>query len=282
MISRRVTLADGVPRWLLISQLEHARLSGVLAEHCLPRFAESATRVAGTKIEHVRQELLSTITHHDDGWRDWESAPPCDPQTRAPLNFNQLPVADSLAIWTKSIQTAKKIGDLAAWSVAGHFSGVFAISEHHRTDPQGAEWLENTTCLRTGWFANWQHRNPAIHTLALAEEALRWLQAFDILSLWPCMSYPVLGERVAEQPQPFDAAEPGWVFRSLRLAPPLTMGTIANEHNAKIAVTPWPFSQREIVLEAAASLVPINSYADAQEVLVAAEPFVARWVLVGG
>jgi len=53
MIRRNLTLVDGTPLWLLISQVEHARVSGELTEFWQQPFPS---------------EVVDAITQHDDGW----------------------------------------------------------------------------------------------------------------------------------------------------------------------------------------------------------------------
>ena len=83
MIRRDVTLPDGRPGWLRISQVDHARLSAELASRwgggrflpviCNPH-VEGENPLRG-----VRDEVLAAIRHHDDGWLSWETAPAIDP-----------------------------------------------------------------------------------------------------------------------------------------------------------------------------------------------------------
>ncbi len=113
MIRREIQFAVGVQQWLLISQIEHARLSGELAELCLSRFGGEDTALDG-----VRHELLQAIIHHDDGWAGWEAAPRLDPKLGRPLSFLELPLAEALTVWSNSIEAAHAFGEFAAWVVA--------------------------------------------------------------------------------------------------------------------------------------------------------------------
>ena len=126
MIRREVSFADGVKHWLLISQVEHARLSGVLAEKCLAMFAGDGQTAA-----RLQDELLAAITHHDDGWHEWEQVPRLDPQHGRPLSFLELSLDEALPIWDRSIIAASEIGQLAAWTVAGHFGALLATVSGH-------------------------------------------------------------------------------------------------------------------------------------------------------
>lgn len=270
MIRREVTWPDGRRRWLLVSQLEHARLSGVLAATCPEKFAAGHPATGSAELEAVRGEMLRAVAHHDDGWREWEEAPALD-ETGRPLTFTELPVEDSLAIWTGSVESAERLGALAPWTVAGHFSAILVASENHADCDAGWHWLREMTQRRHDWFHTWHAKNPSLHTAELAGEALRWVQLFDILSLWPCMSYPLPGEVDFQVPQPYRTAEDWQLVREILPQP--------NDPN-RMVVIPWPFAAQSIKLAASAQLVPVARYASEAELLAACEPYAATWQLV--
>lgn len=202
--------------WIFVSQVDHARLAGELARDW--------TRPLVMWPE-VNDELLATIDHHDDGWREWEAAPRVDPASGRPLQFTEMPLDQALAIWQRSIDTCRGVGPLAAWLVAGHFSALLRhANAWQRTDhPQSAlatEFLRRQDTDRIAWFREWQLRDPRRNALAVAENCLRWLQFFDALSLWFCCA-----ER--RQPETITGVEPA----SLQLTPQTT------EH---IGLSPWP------------------------------------------
>lgn len=269
MIRRELTFADGVKRWLLISQVEHARLSGVLADKCIGKFGGG-----DRSLDSVRQELLSAIYHHDEGWREWEHAPRLDPQGR-PLSFLELSVEEALLVWNRSIAAAAEIGELAAWAVAGHFSALLATFSDHAQEARARKWLHDIAQNRKQWFARWHERDPQLHTAEVAGEALKWLQLFDILSLWPCSQYPVAGEQVTSWPKPFRTGQllVGEIRPSTTQSPNVP---------SRIVFDPWPFETNEFTLQAAAYLVVARQYSSPEELLAAREPFVAEWVIGKG
>ncbi len=269
MIRREVRFADGVPQWLLISQVEHARLSGELAGRCITRFGGSRN-----SLTDVRHELLQAITHHDDGWREWEIQPRLDSEWGRPLSFLELPLDESLEIWSRSIESALEIGELAAWVVAGHFSALLATVGHHATEAHARSWLRDLATRRSEWFTNWYSRNKLLHTAELAGEALKWLQLFDILSLWPCSQYPVKGEQGSDCPHPFLNVENWTLVREIR-----PEFQLADGKPCRILFKPWPFDEPQILLKAAASLVPVRHYTSSPELMAARNPLTAEWVL---
>jgi hypothetical protein len=269
MIRRELTFANGQPQWLLISQVEHARLSGELARRCIDRFGPS-----GEAMSSVRQELLDAITHHDDGWLEWEHDPRLDPEHGRPLSFLELPTAEAFLIWDRSIEVARTIGELAAWVVAGHFSALLCTVGQHANEPMVRDWLRRVAIERSDWFARWHARDEALHTAELAGEALKWLQLFDILSLWPCSQYPVPGEQTPRYPQPFSFEENWTLVHEIRPA-----DEQPSSGPCRIVFDPWPFGDAGFSLSASASLVPVRRYADSRELLAACVPFTTEWVL---
>jgi hypothetical protein len=268
MIVREIQFADCRRQWLLISQVEHARLSGELARRCIDKFGDS-----NHVLNQVREELLQAIIHHDDGWAAWEAAPQLDPESGKPLSFMELTLADALEVWRGSIESASRYGDLAAWVVSGHFSALLCTIGHHSQESIARDWLYEFAAKRSEWFSRWRGQNVELHTLQLAGEALKWLQLFDILSLWPCSQYPVTSEVIRKSSEPLNVDN--WLLvREIRPCFELAGG----EH-ARIVFNPWPFNEREIVITAAAHLAPVWKYANPTELLSACVPFVAEWTL---
>jgi hypothetical protein len=246
MIVREVQFADGPPQWLLISQVEHARLSGELAKRCLTKFGD-----ANPALGQVREELLQAIIHHDDGWAEWEAAPRFDPKSGKPLSFMELPLAEALDVWNGSIESANRFGDLAPWVVAGHFSALLCTIGSHSQEPAARDWLRHIAEKRSLWFTQWRARHEALHTVALAGEALKWLQLFDILSLWPCSQYPVPGEIIRKPPSHSSTSTIGcWSARFIRTLNSQVESTLASysspgrSTNSKSRSPPRPTSCR--------------------------------------
>jgi hypothetical protein len=116
MIRRLGSAAEGTTgQWILISQIDHARLSGQLAEYW---------GAQGYSPLSPRDELLWAINHHDDGWGEWEQTPDVDPKSGHPRSFTEMELGDALVIWTASIESARQAGNLEAYLVAGHFCAL--------------------------------------------------------------------------------------------------------------------------------------------------------------
>lgn len=264
MIRREFNTEPGKPQWLLITQLEHARLSGELAKHW--GHAPFIPLVCA-------EQLLPTVYLHDDGWRTWEQSPEIDSQTGRPLGFTEMPLAESLDIWTKSIERAASIGPLAAWGVAGHFTSLLSHADE-ATQPAARTWLAACEQQRAGWLSQWlssahdqtigsgPDRNQEQAELALAQ-----LKLFDWLSLWLC-----LAERTTLQ----EFEIPG--------SPKLTITPLpqqSEQHTQTLLLDPWPLTTGELTLSVTGRLVPVRHYTSDQELAeVPADQHTLTWRLV--
>lgn len=84
---------DSQNGWLLVSQLEHARLAHDLA---------AAWGNGLTPSLPLGEWLLPAIRDHDEGWLKWELAPDLN-EEGSPRSFMEMPAEDSVAIWSRSI-----------------------------------------------------------------------------------------------------------------------------------------------------------------------------------
>jgi len=234
MIRRQQITSDGTRRWILVPQIEHARLSGDLARRWGGRHVQSL---------EPREELLAAIYHHDDGWRRWQSAPGVDPESGKPRSFTEMPLEASLPIWSESILVAADIGPLAGWAVSGHFCDLLRHS-HFADEPAAVNWLAEQDAARAGWFARWAEIDPEQNTVARADRALAHLQMFDALSLWFCC---------AARADPHTVDTPGGLAV-----------TVEPQDEATMSVDPWPFTESEVRLTATGRAIPVARYADAQ------------------
>jgi hypothetical protein len=243
------------PAWILISQIEHAHLAARLAEHW------GAGEFAPL---WPRRELLWAIEHHDDGWRQWDLAPDVDPTNGRPRSFTEMEPADSAAIWSASIETARDAGPLEAYVVAGHFCALSRrVSGWLSADIRSEivePFLTRYENLMTGCLNSWQAMDPILNTQAAAELALAQLQFFDVLSLWFCCSAASESEAVQ--------------------APAGPLLTLTPQGSERVELTPWPLQVPQLHVEAEGRLVAAQSY-DGREELAAASAQSAqlRWEL---
>lgn len=272
MIRRSLPLAargaeEHPQSWLMISQIEHARVSHQLASEWRGLLADAPPP--------VRDEVLAAILHHDDGWADWERTPKIDPDHGRPYGFTEMPPAEAQAIWTGSIDVCRRIGPLAGWVVASHFIELQdkQDDDYHDWKP----WLAASRRLSDGWLAAWQAADPS-HTRALAEDCVRVLQAFDWLSLWLCCRAPVWVGSEPSETLDFGADE--GPIEAVTFTPneqPPAQGELP-----AIGVAPWPFASDRVRVEVESTAVSAGRYLNFQEVLREAQPIPNGWTLLPG
>ncbi len=286
MIRRNTPLGDHPNKWLLISQIEHARVSAALADAWLTT-SPGATLPIDLPTE-VRQELLSALTHHDDGWASWESNPTLDPVLGQPYSFLDLPREESLPLWRDSITLARRIGPLAGWIVAGHFSRLLHDSDDAATSA-ARQWFDTFDPLRQQWLAEWQAIDPAHHTLPVAERCLFWLRLFDWLSLWLCCQSPAHPDEVRAH----GASNAMLLDEGPLSSQPIRFEPATQQSPGEprtVQVTPWPFSSVEkkaeinieINVEVLGYTVPQKVYLTSEALATKRSPIRLRWRLTPG
>lgn len=262
MIRRNIKLDDRKESWLLVSQVEHARISGELAK----AWAESYSA-----------EVIDAITHHDDGWAAREAAPQFDVDRGRPLSFTELAVEDAIKIWDGSIACARRFGPLAGAIVAGHFAGLASGSEH-ASQPLAKTWIDNSKQERRAWLDEWSRLSEA-NTQEAAEQAQQMLYSADLLSLWLCMNGPVSSDSddastANSEMQTRSSTVLGkFSFRQQDLK------ALAAEIVWQGSLVPWPFAARELRLQSPALRVPTAKYNSWAEITAAARPVTLRWEL---
>lgn len=269
MIRREIEFSDGDRLWLLVSQVDHARVSGELVRYSREEFSA---------------EVIDGITHHDDGWAAWEAEPKLNPEIGAPYSFLEMPLAESLVIWDNSIVTARKFGPLAGFIVAGHFYNLLNESDH-ATGPAALAWLAAKRKVRTAWLDEWVRTNPT-HTLDHANQAQQQLLVADLFSLWLCCDCPIAegDASILEQS--------AMKIRAKKLLGQyqFTVVGVGRRHPTPdntvealawvVAVDPYPFSISPLSLTLNAICVPATRYANWQEIEAASRPFELRWRLI--
>jgi hypothetical protein len=275
MIRRELSRADGFRGWLLISQRVHARLSGELAARCVVTLGNN---LSADQEASLRGEMLEAIAVHDDGWEEWEQAPRLDEASGRPLNFNELPAAQSLPIWTASIELGRQRGLLAGSMIAAHFLRLLEMSESLGQEPEAQRWRAHYEPQRDAWRAAWAAQE-AWRTPPLADLAAEWLWVFDAASLWLCLEYPLWGTPRDKEVRPWELDPKGPLASIWSCASP---GGSAGGEAGQLAaarVSPWLFDGAGFELEGDAVRVAAGVYADGSALLAAAEGTQVKWRL---
>lgn len=269
MIRREIQLSESERLWLLISQVDHAGISGTLTANLKEEFST---------------EVVEAITHHDDGWAEWEEAPKINPEVGAPFSFLEMPLMEALPIWDRSIAAARGLGPLGGFIVAGHFYGLLSESDHSQ-EPAATAWLTAKRKVRTAWLDEWIRSNPA-NSLEAAQQAQRQLAIADLFSLWLCCDAPlaaapgniledsVMGLRLEKLWEQYQFSVIGAGRRH---------ATLENTTEALawvVAVDPYPFGPSPLSLSAIGKLVPVGEYDDWQDLQAVSRPIELRWRLI--
>jgi hypothetical protein len=238
---------------LLVTQPDHAALSGMLASHIGNDRYSSPDR---------RSEFISAVAMHDAGWESHDAAPILN-AAGFPLHVFETPPTLSTRIWSCSVERAADLGPYAALLVSLHHFAlsdlsirarqltprdVFELNKFQHNQIELQESLRKQLGLRTD--------NPLYLGLASpgadpAEDQLRFnfrlLTLCDRLSLELCCGkaiFPTIEEILAR---------PG--------ARALTLQTQMPDH-LTLRVDPWPFDGEVIVGDIPCRRVTAQRFAD--------------------
>ena len=285
MIRRELKMIEG-PAWLLVSQVEHARLSAELARHWIAPGSEGVVCDAD-RSNDVPRQALAAIEHHDDGWDRWERAPEIDPKHGGPLSYRGEVALDKvLVIWSDSIASARQHGPLAGWMVARHFLYLLEGSESNASDA-AQKWRETMESNCATWLSEWQAADSR-HTEEVARRAVSFLQLFDSLSLWLCCDCPIPG-RDPDESLPCDSFRshsPSGDLGSYQFTPlPAASAQLMPGHqretiNRRVVVNPFPFDVRSLSLGARGAVVPRLPSMHWRQMAADSTPFHLAWEFV--
>ena len=277
MIRREGFDQDALSHWVLISQVDHARISAELATHWGNATLAPVIAATATPLAAIRREVLAAVKHHDDGWQGWSREPDFDSSGR-PRSFMEMPLDQALPIWSKSIARARAIGPLAGAIVAGHFSALLSSSD--RCDQQPArQWLAERSREQSAWLGEWEAINPAWHTPQMSSLALRWLQFFDALSLWICGHAPTPAEsRPPAVPYPLSLPDDNSV--TIVAATGHRPARDASAPRPSLScLQPWPFVNDTVSFQAEGDVVPIRHYRSVDELVAVRKVCHLHWLL---
>ena len=245
--------------WLLVSQMDHARIAGEIAgvwgNETVPPLPRPAV-------------LVPSVRFHDDGWKEWESEPTVDPETGGPRNFTEMPMPEATSIWVRSIEQAAKRNPLDGLWVSKHFTYLAEqIRPSRRSDKTEKfaidSFLASQKPLRSVWRGKALKQFEGIPELeAGIEIGLKWLQFFDALSLWLCCA-------PRTEPNTFTLPD----------GTPLIARPQSPED---IVLDPWPLKPKLITLSVLARRIVARKYADQAELgqaLVFGSPVSLHWRL---
>jgi hypothetical protein len=239
--------------FLLITQHDHALISGELAEH----FGNELFAAPQPRKEAVRGVAL-----HDCGWPLHDDEPTINPDG-LPLHVFETSREIALKVWTASVERATTVDPYAGLLVSLHvlnlsvfastlpqFSGEnpperFAMIKFQQKEIERQEKLRMQLGLRTDRPGH--HKLP--HDVTQKKEDLltfnfRMLQAMDVISLAACCTTPPTSQTQDIIPQP------GGAPQRLSLA----------RNGNDVIVDPWPFNENVIELMIPVCRIPRKKY----------------------
>lgn len=245
--------------WLLISQMDHARIAGEIADVWGSEAASPLTRP---------EVLAKSVRHHDDGWKEWEAEPQLDPESGGPRNFTEMPMPEVIPLWNRSIEQAAKRNPLDGLWVSKHFTYLAEQARPARRSDKSEKaaidaFLVGQKPLRSVWRGKALKQFADIPALeAAVETGLKWLQFFDALSLWLCCA-------PRTEPQSFQL-------------PDGTTLTARPQSPEAIVLEPWPLKPKLLTISLLARRIVARKYADTTELgqaLVFGSPVSLHWRL---
>lgn len=171
---------------------------------------------------------------HDHGWQSWEENPQIQPDSGHPYDFLGLPSDEHVELYRRGIQIAVDQHPYTGLLVSLHGTGLYKqrygcmpdltfkeVSEEYRNAVDG--YLADQERLQEELCADMQPDETTLWT------HYRWLQVWDLISLFLCMSDPSERRRLSLGAVPSAPGGPE-IRMSVHGAGPGLFG-----------VTPWPF-----------------------------------------
>ena len=170
--------------WQVVLQVDHAELSGAIADV----WADRGERHASVALAARR---------HDDGWAVWERSPLVDDDGR-PVNFLDVQVPAHLAFYRAGIAAISDEDSYAGLLVSMHGTGIYR--QRYGEDPGlKLTFADDVADLVNAFVAEQEGEHEERAAAAGVDDDLRWadyrrLQAYDRLSLAFCMRDLAEGE----------------------------------------------------------------------------------------
>ena len=262
------TVVEGQTR--LISQPDHAALSGYLAAHWgNVEFAVPGHFAASSNAERLRAETVLAIAEHDNGWWEWEADPEIDHRDGLPLHLTDISQQTGFERWRRGVARFEQRHPYVALLISFHAYRLVAprvdklpapAHQHPLFGlpgamalPRGEEWdeairfvadLENGQReLKTRLAADpsWAAAVKAEHL----DPHARLLQVADALSLYLCLG--------AGTERSFDEVPRGNRGDRVSL-------TLVPRSGGRVAVEPYPFDSDPLPMVLPARVVDSPPY----------------------
>lgn len=235
---------------ILINQTDHAKLSGIFAAHW-----GNADFARPTPWDSV----VRGVAFHDCGWLTYESSPICDPATKAPPNFQQVPLdATQLRAFQNGLDWIWGVDPYAGLLVSRHRTGLWQKRYGAIVSPASGSARVLSDEVHAFIQRNEAKQEALTATLDRSEVEINYqlLQVMDLLSLYLCTSEPKV-EQIGLAPTRYDGASGAGA-----------MLTLTPASATRIVIDPWPLDVPE--LEASFVYRHVKSTFETQEAFRAA------------
>ena len=249
--------------WIVISQMDHARLSGAL-------MARWGNKACAPPDPHA--DVLLAITEHDNGWDEWEQAPEIHPDTGYPLQFNELRFEAFSAVWRRGTERHRKSRPYASLILTLHAASLARRRLKNVLGPHqdqeggrflGEKWPDTEAARLETFITEMEQLRVELFDAVMAKSPLqpgeleaqiqtnfRLLQIGDLVSLELCCG---LGEPFTIDHVP--APTPG---RDLSVNfEPVSAGVLA--------VSPYPFSHPDVTAAVPGRILRQKVFSSRQE-----------------
>jgi hypothetical protein len=162
--------------FIMITQHDHAKISGVIAQHWKDEYFKGEERKA---------EVILGIYEHDCGWIEADSAPLWNSHQQKPYTFMDYPLEAKVTFYKKGIDEVEKMSKYASLLCSAHYASFLQYEE----DPIGIKFIEDESTRRLhllkqcGIFGKMAKEKLFHHHLSI----LKWC---DNLSLYICLNEP--------------------------------------------------------------------------------------------
>ncbi len=227
--------------WILITQHDHAELSGQIMTHW------------GNDM-FVRPEpydqVLFAVREHDSGWKEWDSLPKINTETGYPANFTEMSFEDQGDIWRRCYKPYSQDQPYASCLVALHFSKF--SRNNLRKDPgnQVAESLHKELKEYVADGFNLQISDGNLKQIPNdVIKNLKLLQIGDIISLALCHGWRSV--EITEVPYNYRGSE--------------TTLHIESGDGFNYTVTPYPFDEPVLKFSIQSRSLQSKTFSDDEE-----------------
>lgn len=209
--------------WILISQHDHAELSGEIMKYW-----------GNKEFGGLDSEVLFAIGEHDNGWKEWDSSPKVNSVSRYPMNFLEMSSSDQSEIWRRCFKRHSANHPYASALIALHFGKLNEKSLNKNSNNGMARALQIEISDFVSDMLKINISNSDLNSLPKDVQVnLRLVQVADIISLTLCHGWLSIG--IEDVPVSYNGSTAILNLKSI--------------DGSNYVMAPYPFSQPLINLQ---------------------------------